>query len=116
MPEFPRAIAYIWRAYWRLRRRKTMGFSGPAPIEWPDIDAFLRASGFRVAPWELELLEAIDDLYLQAAFVSKKAAAAPKPPDVIETASMQDPRAVRSLLGSIGRRRLGNKKGEQPHG
>lgn len=37
---------------------------GVKPIEWPDIDAFSRNSGRRYAPWEIEIIEAIDDLYV----------------------------------------------------
>lgn len=63
MPPLPLALGYLWRAYNRLRRRKGSGF-GPGPIEWPDIDAFLRLSGFALAPWEIEVIEEIDDVFL----------------------------------------------------
>lgn len=36
----------------------------PQPVEWPDIDAFLDRSGVRLAPWEIEILERIDDLFI----------------------------------------------------
>jgi hypothetical protein len=29
-----------------------------------EIDAFVRLSGMRLAPWEIELIEELDDLYL----------------------------------------------------
>ena len=38
---------------------------GPAPIEWPDIDAFLRRSGVHLAPWEIDLLELLDDTWMR---------------------------------------------------
>ncbi len=41
------------------------GFAGPNPIGWQDIDAFSRRSGVRLAPWEIEILERIDDLFLR---------------------------------------------------
>lgn len=63
MPPFPSALAYIWRAYMRLRRRKSTGFNGFDKIEWPDIDAFLRRSGVRLLPWEVEIVEDIDDIF-----------------------------------------------------
>lgn len=61
----PKALAYLFRVYLRIRRRKGGGF-GLTPIEWPDIDAFVRNSQFRLAPWEVEIIEEIDDLYLNA--------------------------------------------------
>jgi hypothetical protein len=64
MPAFPRELSYLWRTYLRLRRRMAGGFSGPNPIGWQDIDAFSRRSGTRLTPWEIELIERIDDLFL----------------------------------------------------
>lgn len=62
-PPLPPALDYLWRAYQRMRRRKGGGF-GLSPIEWPDIDAFLRHARIDLAPWEIETVEAIDDLFL----------------------------------------------------
>lgn len=64
-PPLPLALAYLWVTYRRLRRRKGSSF-GPGPIEWPDIDAFLRLSGVSLAPWEIEVIEELDDLFLSA--------------------------------------------------
>ncbi|MCG8270991.1 hypothetical protein MIC97_05645 [Aquamicrobium sp. NLF2-7] len=47
-----------------MRRRTAAGFNGPNPIAIEAIDAFLRCSGLRLAPWEFELIEEIDDLFL----------------------------------------------------
>lgn len=69
MPPFPMALAYLWNAYWRMRRRKGAGMSGHAPIEWPDIDAFVRLGGERLAPWEVEIIEQLDDAFLAAQVV-----------------------------------------------
>jgi hypothetical protein len=63
LPPFPDALAYIWSAFSRLRRRKG-GHEGPQPIGWTDIDAFCRISGVTFAPFEIEIVETLDDLYL----------------------------------------------------
>lgn len=63
-PPFPVAVSYIWDAWQRLRSRKGPGFSGHLPIEWSDIDAFMRATKKRLAPWEVEMIEMIDDAFL----------------------------------------------------
>jgi len=90
MPPFPMALVYLWRAYLRLRRRCGVGFSGPQPVGWIEIDAFARLSGIALAPWEIGLIEAIDDLYLRRGV---------KPPTAAtESASASDPAAVRALL------------------
>ena len=38
--------------------------NGPQPITWADIDAFVRRTGIRLDPRDIELIEALDDLYL----------------------------------------------------
>lgn len=64
VPPLPKALSYIWTTYWRLRKRKAGNGFGPSPIEWPDIDAFVRNSMTRLYPWEIEFIEMIDDLFL----------------------------------------------------
>lgn len=65
-PPFPLALTYVWRAWARMRRRKAGGFNGPSPIEWPDIDAFMRNTRTRLDPHDIEMIEQLDDLYLAA--------------------------------------------------
>lgn len=60
----PVELSYLWLAFQRLRRRKGSNGYSPLPIEWPDIDAFLRHNNKRLAPWELEIVEMLDDLFL----------------------------------------------------
>jgi hypothetical protein len=61
-PPFPPALDYIWQAYWRLARRRGSNGFGPNPISWVEIDAFLRHTRIDLAPWEIEIIEALDDL------------------------------------------------------
>lgn len=35
------------------------------PISWSDLDAFVRNAGFPLAPWETEIIETLDDLFLR---------------------------------------------------
>lgn len=65
-PPFPESLAYIWKAYRRIRRRKSMGFSGPNKIEWPDIQAFVSMTKTHLVPWEVALVEDLDDIFLNA--------------------------------------------------
>lgn len=57
-------MAYVWSAWRRIRRRKAPGFNGHNPIEWPDIDAFIRRTGTALDPFDIDLIEALDDLFL----------------------------------------------------
>lgn len=41
--------------------------SGPLPLEPGDIEAFLRLHGVYLSPFEVELIEIIDDSYLASA-------------------------------------------------
>jgi hypothetical protein len=65
-PPAPVAGLYLLHAYHRIRRRKGSSGFGPSPIEWPDIDAFCRFSRMRLVPWEVEIIEALDDAFLSS--------------------------------------------------
>ena len=60
----PRELAYILKIFNRLRRRKGSNGFGVGPIEWPDIDAFVRNTRVDLKPWEIEVIESLDDLFL----------------------------------------------------
>lgn len=62
-PPFPMALLHVWNAFGRLSARRGSNGFAANPIGWPDIDAFLRHSGLRLAPWEISLIEQLDDLY-----------------------------------------------------
>lgn len=64
VPPFPEALKYLWRTFGRMRARAGSTGFGRAPISFAEIDAFVRQTGFRLAPWEVEILEALDDLHL----------------------------------------------------
>jgi hypothetical protein len=63
-PPLPKALGHVWNAFHRLRRRKGSNGFALSPIGWPDIDAFVRFSGVRLTPWEVELVEDLDNLFL----------------------------------------------------
>jgi hypothetical protein len=65
-PPFPTSLLYLWNTFNRLRRRKGGGANGPEPISWGDLDAFCRFGGLRLVPWEVEAIEALDDVWLAA--------------------------------------------------
>ncbi len=107
LPPFPATLAYLWRSYLRLRRRKGVAFSGQTPIEWPDIDAFICRSGIQLAPWEIEIIEAIDDAYVRPTAFKVEV---PEGQTVKIMASANDAVGVKAIIGSIGVRRVVKKK------
>lgn len=64
LPDFPLPLLYLWNTFNRIRRRCGGNGFGASPIGWSDIDAFVRLSGVRLVPWEVQTIERLDDLYL----------------------------------------------------
>jgi hypothetical protein len=60
----PACVRYLFTIYGRLRRRKGSGGFGPQAIEFCDIEAFQRLTAANLSPWEITVLEDLDDLFL----------------------------------------------------
>lgn len=65
VPEMPPELTYLWTAFRRLSGRRGSSGFGPLPIGWPDIDAFQRLTRAALAPWEIEIIEMLDHLFLK---------------------------------------------------
>jgi hypothetical protein len=61
-PPLPLELEHVWYSFCRLNARRRSGFSAE-PIAWSDLDAFTRLTGARLAPFEIQLIEMLDDLY-----------------------------------------------------
>lgn len=61
-PPFPLSLNHIWTAFCRLNARRGSSFS-INPISWGDIDAFVRLTGTVLLPWEVRLIEQLDDIF-----------------------------------------------------
>lgn len=57
------ALLHVWAAFRRLSARRGSNGFGINPISWPDIDAYVRHSKMPLAPWEVRLIEELDDLF-----------------------------------------------------
>jgi hypothetical protein len=57
------ALQYLWNAFIRLSSRRGSNGFGINPISWSEIDAFVRNSRVNLAPWEVEIIEMLDDLF-----------------------------------------------------
>lgn len=93
VPPCPPHGKYLWNAYRALRNRKAGGLNGANPVEWQDVAAFVRLSGQRFAPWEINIICDIDDVYLT---VTNK-----------EEATPENPQAVKDLIRSVSSRNTG---------
>jgi hypothetical protein len=62
----PEALGYLWVAFVRLRRRKGSNGFALSPIEWTDIAAFIQLSGVALAPWEISVIEDLDDIFIES--------------------------------------------------
>lgn len=67
LPDFPEELNYLWIDFWRLRRRVASTGFGVTPISWEAIDAYCRKTGRNYVPWEVQVIEALDDVWLVAA-------------------------------------------------
>lgn len=65
VPEMPSEALYLWSAFRRLSGRRGSSGFGPLAISWPEIDAFQRLTCAALAPWEIEILEMLDHLFLK---------------------------------------------------
>ena len=65
-PPLPMTLFYLWTAYNRIRRRKGGSGFGPAPIEGADVESYERRFRIRFLPFENEILDDLDDLYMAA--------------------------------------------------
>ena len=67
VPPIPEAVSYLWNTFLRIRSRIGADAMGnPRPIAWADLDAFNRLSGLRLRPWEIDIIEQLDAVYLEA--------------------------------------------------
>lgn len=62
-PPLPRDLVYVWQMFSRLRNRAGGNGFGVNPIAFSEIEAFCRLSGTSVTPFELRLIEDLDNLF-----------------------------------------------------
>jgi hypothetical protein len=62
---FPPELLYLYNIFNSIRRRKGSNGFGPNPIDGQDIESYERRHQCRLAPWEQEAIEGLDDIYMQ---------------------------------------------------
>lgn len=62
--EPPEDTEYLWQWFCRLSGRRQSGM-GPAPISWPQMEAFFRCQSVTPDDWEMRALELLDNTWLE---------------------------------------------------
>lgn len=66
-PPCPALVQYLWATFQRLSNRRGSSGFGPLPISWSELRAFMDITGRRFTAWELDMIEALDVVYLNEA-------------------------------------------------
>lgn len=65
VPEIPRGGEYLWRIFMRMHARRQSTGIGPARLSLGDFVNFQTLNRTRLAPWEVAILEQLDDVALK---------------------------------------------------
>lgn len=63
--EFPNLLSHIWAAFLRLNKTRKGGFSGPEPISYTEIKAYIELSNHSLDSWEVDAIIELDQIYLR---------------------------------------------------
>ncbi|WP_420023355.1 phage tail assembly chaperone [Cereibacter azotoformans] len=93
-PPVPEAGALLWRAFWQLSRCRTLHAAGPNPIGWAEMEAWCRLMRVPLEPQHVEIIAAMDDAWLDHAYASRGARAAP-----VKSSQPLTPQIMDALFG-----------------
>ena len=71
-PDFPDELEHVWRAFTRLSGARQPGFSGPSPITYEGIQAFMDVTGEPLDPWEVDVIKVLDAEFIRASKASQR--------------------------------------------
>ena len=63
-PTLPAGGEFLWRWFCGLSAARRIGFSGPEPITFAEIEAYARLTGWPIAPRHIAILQAMDATFL----------------------------------------------------
>lgn len=69
-PPFPPELHYVWSDFLRLSKRRPKTMNGPDYIPYESIEAFKTAADLDVVPEAVEIIERLDDVYMECAYAS----------------------------------------------
>lgn len=62
-PPLRARFVHLWHWFQELHGARGSGMNGPAPITWPDLDAWARRTRRDPSPWECTALKAMDGAF-----------------------------------------------------
>lgn len=62
--DFPFIIEHIWSAFIQLSQTRSAGFSGPNPITYSEIKAWMELTHTPLRSWEVEAIKRLDTAYM----------------------------------------------------
>lgn len=65
--EFPFEIQYLWAAFIQLSNARTAGFSGPNPLSYSEIKAWMEVTNTPLKSWEVDAIKRLDFVYMGVA-------------------------------------------------
>lgn len=68
----PEAGRIYWKMFAELSCRRTYGRVGPNPLQWSEIEAWMRVRCCRLRQEDIEIILAMDGVYVEAAFKSDR--------------------------------------------
>ena len=64
---FPPLLEHVWSAFISLSGSRSMGFSGPNPIGYDTIKAFIELTDTPLTAWEVQTIIRLDRVYMGVA-------------------------------------------------
>lgn len=64
-PELPRHFAHVWNVFIELHAARGSSGFGPSPISFTEIAAYRSVTGIDLSPWEVKVIRALDNLYIE---------------------------------------------------
>lgn len=71
-PDVPEEGSIIWDWYWELRKAASNGFSGPNPLSFLEIEAWMRLMKIDLHSKSLQLILIMDQQYLSCWYTEQK--------------------------------------------
>lgn len=68
MPHVPEAGILLWNIFMKLTATRTYHMAGPNPISYTEIAAFCNLAGQPLQPNHVEIIRALDDVWLEYSY------------------------------------------------
>lgn len=64
-PQVPACLEHVWHWFHDLHSTRRAGFSGPDPLSFSEIQAWMNLTGTIVRPYEVQIIKALDNAFLK---------------------------------------------------